>query len=181
MGLINDLTVRDPLGRSDHSMVEFKIWMEREKVKSNTSVLCLNKGDYNGMREELAKVDWEQKLCGGTIEEQWRTFKVIFLSAQQTYMPVIRKDCRKRDNQPWISEEIKEGIKLKENAYKVAKISGKLEDWEIFKGQQKAMKKATKKSKMDYESKLAQNIKTDSKSFYKYIKRKRVAEVKLVL
>ena len=83
---------------------------------------------------------------------------------------MIRKDCRKRDNQPWISKEIKEGIKLKENAYKVAKISGKLEDWEIFKGQQKAMKKAIKKSKMDYESKLAQNIKTDSKSFYKYIK-----------
>ena len=50
-GIINDLAVRDPLGRSDHSMVEFKIQMEREKVKSNTSVLCLNKGDYKGMRE----------------------------------------------------------------------------------------------------------------------------------
>ena len=59
-------------------MVEFKIQMEREKVKSNTSVLCLNKGDYNGMREELAKADWEQKLYGGTIEEQWRTFKRSF-------------------------------------------------------------------------------------------------------
>ena len=59
------------------------------------------------------------------------------------------------DNQPWICKVIKEGIKLKENAYKVAKISGKLEDWEIFKGQQKATKKAMKKSKMDYESKLA--------------------------
>ena len=162
-GIINDLTVRDPLGRSDHSMVEFKIQMEREKVKSNTSVLCLNKGIDNGMRKELAKVDWEQKLYGGTIEEQWRTFKAIFHSAQQKYIPVIRKDCRKRDNQPWISKEIKEGIKLKENAYKVAKISGNLEDREIFKDQQKAMKKAIKESKTDYESKLAQNIKTDSK------------------
>ena len=81
-------------------MVEFKIQMEREKVKSNTSVLCLNKGDYKGMKEELAKIDWEQKLYSGTIEKQWKTFKVIFHSAQQKYIPVIRKDWRKRDNQP---------------------------------------------------------------------------------
>ena len=52
----------------------------------------------------------------------------------------------------------------------MAKISGKVEDWEIFKGQQKATRKAIKKSKMDNESKLAQNIKTDGKSFDKYIK-----------
>jgi len=69
-GIINDLTVRDPLGRSDHSMVELRIQMEREKVKSSTNVLCLTKGDYNWMREELGKVDWEQKLYGGSIEEQ---------------------------------------------------------------------------------------------------------------
>ena len=95
-GIINDLSVRDPLRRSDHSMVEFKIQMEREKVKSSTNVLCLNKGDYNGMREELAKVDWKHKLYGGSIEEQWRTFKTIFYTAQQKYIPVIRKNCRTR-------------------------------------------------------------------------------------
>ena len=60
----------------------------------------------------------------------------------------------------------------------MAKINGQLEDWEIFKSQQKATKKAVRKSKMDYESKLAQNMKTDSKSYYKYIKQKRVAKVK---
>ena len=107
---------------------------------------------------EMAKVDWEQKHYGGTIEEQWMTFIAIFHSAQQKYIPVIRKDCRKRDNQPWISKEIKEGIKLEEKAYKMAKTSGNLEDWENVKGQQKAMEKAIKKSKMDYESKLAQDI-----------------------
>ena len=78
-----------------------------------------------------------------------------------------KEDCRKTDNQPWISKEIKEGIKLKEKAYKVAKIRGTLEEWENFQGQQKAMEKAKKKSEMDYERKLAQNIKTDRKCFYK--------------
>jgi len=32
----------------------------------------------------------------------------------------------KRKNRPWISKEIRDSIKLKEKAYKVAKISGRL-------------------------------------------------------
>ena len=69
------------------NMVEFKIQMERENVKSNTSVLCLNKGDYKGMREGLAKVDWEQKLYGGTLTNSGglskRSFTVLSKSIYQ--------------------------------------------------------------------------------------------------
>ena len=119
-----------------------------------------------------------ERLHGEAVEEQWRTFQAIFHSAQQRFIPT-KKDGRKRKNRPWISKEIRESVKLKEKAYKVAKISGRREDWEIFRGQQKATKKAIKKSKIDYESKLAQNIKTDSKSFYKYIKQKRVAKLNI--
>eukprot|EP00061_Rhincodon_typus_P012566 g38384.t1 len=76
-----------------------------------------------------------------------------------------------------MSKEIREAIKLKDKAYKVAKTSGKLEDWENFKGQQKATEMVIKKRKMDYETKIAQNIKTNSKSFCKYIKQKGEAKV----
>ena len=121
------------------------------------------------MRAELANVDWEHRLIGGTVEEQWRIFKEIFLSSQQKYIPVKKKECKKRDNMPRITKEIKENIKLKTNAYRVAKISGELEGWESFKKQQRTTQKAIKKGKIDYESKPAQNIKTDSKSFCKYM------------
>uniref|UniRef100_UPI00398F88A5 uncharacterized protein n=1 Tax=Pristiophorus japonicus TaxID=55135 RepID=UPI00398F88A5 len=97
-GKINDLLVKDPLGMSDHNMVEFVIQSEDEEVVSETSVLCLNKGDYSGMRAELAKIDWKQRLNGGTIEEQWRTFKELFHSAQQKYIPVKKKGGKRRDN-----------------------------------------------------------------------------------
>ena len=97
------------------------------------------------MREELAKVDWDQRLHGEAVEEEWRIFQTIFHGAQKRFIPTKKKDGRKRKNRPWISTEIRDSIKLKEKTYKVAKISGKLEDWEIFKGQQKATKKAIKK------------------------------------
>ncbi|XP_059494018.1 low-density lipoprotein receptor class A domain-containing protein 2 [Stegostoma tigrinum] len=51
--------------------------MESEKVKSNTSVFWLIKGDYVEMIDELAKVDWKQRLYGGTILEHCQIFKVL--------------------------------------------------------------------------------------------------------
>ncbi|GCB63140.1 hypothetical protein scyTo_0000118 [Scyliorhinus torazame] len=111
--------------------------------------------------------------------KQWRTFQTIFHSAQQRFIPTKRKYGKNKENRPWISKEIRESIKLKEKAFKGANISGRLEDWEIFMGQQKATKEAIQKSKIDYESKLAQSIKTDSNRFYKYMKQKRVAKVNI--
>ena len=129
------------------------------------------------MRAELANVDWGHRLVGRMAEEQWRIFKEIFFGTQQKYILMVKKDCKRRDNQPWLSKEIRESIKLKADAFRVAKSSGRVEDWERFKNQQRMTKKLIKKGRIDYEAKLALNIKKDRKSFYKYIKRRRLARV----
>lgn len=51
-------------------------------------------------------------------------------------------------------------------------MSGRPEDWEDFKEQQKVTEKAIWGEKMKYEGKLANNIKEESKSFFSYIKSK---------
>ena len=88
-------------------MVEFLVQVEEEKVGSRTRVLCLNRGEYGRMREELANVDWGSALEGRSAEEQWRIFKEIFLGAQQKFIPMVKKDSRRRGNKPWIMKEVK--------------------------------------------------------------------------
>uniref|UniRef100_A0A4W3HJ90 Butyrophilin subfamily 1 member A1-like n=1 Tax=Callorhinchus milii TaxID=7868 RepID=A0A4W3HJ90_CALMI len=83
--------------------------------------------------------------------------------------------------QLWITRAVRETIKLKEEAYKTVKMSSKPEDWENFRDQQRRTKKVIKREKMEYEGKLTKNIKTDCKSFYKYIKRKRLSKVNINL
>ena len=58
-GLVGNLVVREPLGTSDHNMVEFFVKMDSDVVDSENRVLNLNKGDYDGMRHELAMMDRE--------------------------------------------------------------------------------------------------------------------------
>ena len=69
-GLTND-RVKDPLGSSDHNMIEFNIQFETEKLGSETTVFNLNKGNYNEMRIKLAKADWVDRSAGKTVRNQW--------------------------------------------------------------------------------------------------------------
>ena len=56
-GLAGNLVAREPLGVSDHNMVEFFVKVDSDVVDSETRVLNLNKGNYDGMRHELAIMD----------------------------------------------------------------------------------------------------------------------------
>ena len=69
MGLINDHVVKDPLGTSDHCMLEFQIQFEGNELEFHTSIQALNQGNYVGIRIDLAPVDWADRLKGRTVDE----------------------------------------------------------------------------------------------------------------
>ena len=71
-GSVGNLVVGEPLGTSDHNMVEFFVKVDND---SETRVLNLSKGNYDGMRHELAMMDWETLLKGKTVDRQWQAFK----------------------------------------------------------------------------------------------------------
>ena len=56
-GLVGNLVERELLGTSDHNMIEFFVKVDNDDVDSETRVLNLNKGNYDGMRHELAMMD----------------------------------------------------------------------------------------------------------------------------
>ncbi|XP_059816060.1 uncharacterized protein LOC132387717 isoform X4 [Hypanus sabinus] len=70
--LISDLEVKEPLGGSDHNMICFYLQFEKDKGSSEVSVLQLNRGNYEAMREELAKVDWTDIPAEKSVEQQWQ-------------------------------------------------------------------------------------------------------------
>ncbi|XP_055492783.1 uncharacterized protein LOC129697999 [Leucoraja erinacea] len=157
-------------------MVEFFIRMESDIVNSETMVLNLKKGNFEGMRRELAKIDWQLILKGLTVDMQWKTFKDCMDELQKLFIPVWQKNKSGKVVHPWITREIRDSIKAKDDVYKLARKSSIPEDWEKFRDQQRRTKGLIRKGKIDYERKLAGNIKTDCKSIYRYVKRKRLVK-----
>ena len=110
------------------------------------------------------------------MDVQWKAFKDCMDELQQLFIPVWQKNKSGKVVHPWITREIRDSIKTKDEAYKLARKSSLPEDWEKFRVQQRRTKGLIRKGKIDYERKLAGNIKTDCKSFYRYVKRKRLVK-----
>ena len=109
------------------------------------------------------------------MDMQWKAFKDCIDEQQKLFIPVWQKNKSGKVVHPWITREIRDSIKAKDDAYKVAIKSSIPGDWEKFRDQQRT-KGLIRKGKIDYKRKLAGNIKTDCKSFYRYMKRKRLVK-----
>ncbi|XP_059823488.1 uncharacterized protein LOC132392907 [Hypanus sabinus] len=146
--LISDLEVKEPLGGSDHNMISFYLQFEKDKGRSEVSVLQFNRGNFGAMREELAKVNWMDVLAEKTVEQQWQVFLGIMHKVQNQFIPWRRKDSNGGKGPQWLTKEVRDCIALKKRKYDRAKVSGRTDDWDIFKEQQNLTKKAIRGEKM---------------------------------
>ena len=76
----------------------------------------------------------------------------------------------KRSMKKHLSKEAFRKIRHKQNMWRVYKHTGKDQDYVVYKEALNAATNEVKKSKRNFELKLAQNIRSDSKSFYAYVR-----------
>ena len=78
----------------------------------------------------------------------------------------------KRSKKKHISKEAFRKIRYKQNLWRVYKHTGKDNDYDAYKEALNAATNEVRKSKRNFELKLAQHIKSDSKCFYAYVRSK---------
>ena len=88
----------------------------------------MGRGNYAGLRKELAQVEWAPIIEGRTVEEQWRMFREVLNTSQLKYIPERKWNCKRKKNIPWLDKEVQEDIKASPRGYQTAKASAKLED-----------------------------------------------------
>ena len=105
-----------------------------------------------------------------TATECWNILRGELDSAIDSYVPMKKQG--KRSKKKHLSEEAFRKIRHKQNMWRVYKHTGKDKDYEAYKEALNAATNEVRKSKRNCENKLAQNIKSDSKSFYAYVRSK---------
>ena len=78
----------------------------------------------------------------------------------------------KRSKKKHLTKEAFRKIRYKQNMWRVYKHTGTDKDYDAYKEALNAATNEVRKSKRNFEHKLAQNIKSDSKSFYAYVRSK---------
>ena len=90
--------------------------------------------------------------------------------AIDSYVPMKKQG--KRSKKKHLSKEAFRKIRYKQNMWRVYKHTGTDKDYDAYKEALNAATNEVRKSKRNFEHKLAQNIKSDSKSFYAYVRSK---------
>ena len=148
--------------------MHFDINIKSDRTKVKQCRRDCGKGNYKEIRKSLALIGWNNKMQNKTATECWNILRGELDSAIDSYVPMKKQG--KRSKKKHLSKEAFRKIRHKQNMWRVYKHRGKDKDYEAYKEALNAATNEVRKSKRNCEHKLAQNIKSDSNSFYAYVR-----------
>jgi len=161
--MVDTVEVLDTFGSSDHSILRWSTNISMDSSESKQEIRDYLHADYDSIRQELSSVDWEQSLSG-TANECWEFFREQLERAVQEHVPIKKVSVSKKKKAPWLTYRAVKMIKKKHKIY--SKYKDKKHPAYVA-----AAAKAdceVRKAKLNFEEKLAKNIKNDAKSFFAY-------------
>ena len=119
--IVQDLTVGEELGNSDHRMVRFALLVPENRTEESViRKYNFRRADFEGMREAVGRINVDVQSDAGVA---WERFKSEFLRIQSEFIPL--RSCRGSAPKPkWLSGEIQRDIRRKRWAYRQATASG---------------------------------------------------------
>ena len=163
---VDNVVIQEPLGSSDHNQLHFNINIKSDKTKVKQCRRDFRRGNYDEIRKSLALIDGNDKMNNKTATECWNILRGELDSAIDSYVPMKKQG--KRSKKKHLSKEAFRNIRYKQNMWRVYKHTGTDKDYDAYKEALNAATNEVRKSKRNFEHKLAQNIKSDRVSMRMY-------------
>ena len=167
---VYNVVMQEPLDSSDHNQLHFNMNIKSDKTKVKQCRRDFRRGNYEEIRKSLAIIDWNDKMNNKTATECRNIFRGELDRAIDSYVPMKKQG--KPSKMKHMSKEAFRMIRYKPNMWRVYKHTGTDTDYDAYKEALNAATNEVRKSKRNFEPKLAQNIKSNSKSFYAYVRSK---------
>jgi Reverse transcriptase (RNA-dependent DNA polymerase)/Endonuclease-reverse transcriptase len=167
---VQNLTVGEPFDTSDHQIIRFELVVSKEDIKDSAIVYNYFKADYNKIREYVKRRDWENLIDISDVEKSWCSLKNELLTVRNEFVP---KNKRNKNKCKWVTKEVVRCRKAKKSAWnKYVQSNKNMQMYQYYVTKRKQCAVVNRNARMEFETKLADNIKQDSKSFYAYIRSK---------
>ena len=128
--------------------------------------------NIKNMRKYLNQTKWEDIFEGcEDCEEMWKIFRGVYDKLITLFVPT--KTRKRKSSLPvWWNRKIQSLRKKRLKWWKRYKVSYRQEDFNQYKKAQRDTSKEVRRAKRLYENKIANNIKTDPKLYYRYARSK---------
>jgi hypothetical protein len=173
--LVSDIKYRAPMGKSDHVVLMFDIEFCEQTNEQSSAKYIYHKCDYVGLRNTLNKMDWDNILNQHEmIDDKWVCFTNTLDEAKADFIPLSRgsRTPGRKWKPSWLNKPALTSIKKKHKAWHTYSHTRKYTDFQTYVKHRNAATTECRKSKKDFESKLASEVKDNPKAFWKYVKSK---------
>ena len=168
--MIDNITDREPLGSSDHLVIAWDLKHEREEVIVRDSK-DFKKANYEDVEHALSQLNWHILFQECTVNKAWNIFQDEIISVIDDFVP-NKQGIRKSRKNKWMTRKLLKLVRKRRKLWKKYKSSRLEEDKNMYKDLNVEVRMEIKQAKRNFERKLSENIKEDSKSFYSYIRGK---------
>ena len=166
--MVVGLEVGEPFGTSDHRVIRWTLAVGKDMDRKK-KVLNYFGADYDKIREKAKDIKWTELLDVTDIDQAWENFKRAIDQLKTEHIPVkkaVQSKCK------WGTRETTKCRRAKEKAWKNYRILKTDESYRQYTHKLNNANRANKTAQQNFEKKLAENIKNNSKSFYAYIRNK---------
>ena len=158
------------LGRSDHCIIVTEVKVPKLEKKSKKKSPNWSKADHVGLRNYLARRDWDNMMKNKSVEEAWRILKDELELATGKFVPF--STVKNQDEPKWLNREIIRAIRRKKRAWKIYKLYNTAESRDRYAELVKEVTKKIRSAKRGMEKKMANCRDNNSRRFANYIKSK---------
>ena len=163
--LVSDVCDLGNFASSDHHLLTWSINANTSTKSADHMVFNYSNMNIDAIRYELQSVDWD-KLFTGTADECWKIFKGKLDELRLKHVPIKRLSKQGNKKAVWMTYRSLKYVKKK---YKVF-TKCKDKNHPAYVSARKKADIALKQAKLNFERKLAANIKRDTKSFFAYVR-----------
>lgn len=85
---MNEVSVGENFWTSGHYSISFKIVTDKDRAGQLVNIPNWGKSNFDGIRQEVVKVDWSRLFAGKGKPGKWDAFTSMTVRAQDMHVPV---------------------------------------------------------------------------------------------
>jgi ribonuclease P/MRP protein subunit RPP40 len=171
--LVTDICDLGNFASSDHHLLQWSLNVSVSKPLIDRLTFNYNKMNTAAIKKELLETDWNSLLTG-TANDCWLAFKHRLDDLRLKYVPVGRRSRHGRTKKVWMTYRAAKYVRKKYRVFAKYKDN----KHPAYVAAERKAKQAVKDAKWNFEKKLAENIKKDTKSFFTYVRSRSKAKPK---
>ena len=170
-GMVDNVEIQSPLGKSDHAMITFEFYCYNTKFIDAPQKFQFNRGDYTSMKQELSSINWNEVVSADkSVNEQWKSFSTQVMSNMEKFIPKRKNSGKTKKHLTPLDKNAIRKIKKKHRAWTRYMESRESKHYQIYTRLRSQVCQLTRKARVNQEKTIADDAKTNPPKFWKFAK-----------